>query len=261
MAFFAGFDAAVFPGVETMDWLKRHSNLAWCGYYLAPAPSLAQAALSWKGQHAALRASWGMAPIYVGQQLPRLAAPGVAAPPFSSILTADQGRSDGQQAVALAVRDGFPRGSFIYVDWEDGGALTSACLNYLGAWLATVSALGFGPGVYCSHWLGARFERLLLSTGAGLKGRIWCYKVSSTALHKLAIPLTSLPKMHPAGCGYADAVMWQHEHNAWFERPITGQRIVADFNVSSLADPGRPAPAAGTDAGTDAGAGGTAPGA
>ena len=241
MGFYAGFDAAVFPGVDTMAWLKAHSNLSWCGYYLAPAPNLAPQAGSWRGQRAAIDASWGLAPIYVGQQLPRRGAPGDATPAFSSILTAAQGRADGEAAVALALRDGFVRGSYIYVDWEDGGALTQACRNYLGAWLSAVSARGFGPGAYCSHLLADQFARLLLAVRPRRPGRLWCFKVSSTALHELATPLTRLPANDPAGSGYADAVMWQYEQNAWFDRPITGQRIVADFNSASMADPGRPA--------------------
>jgi hypothetical protein len=122
MTFYAGFDAAVFPGVETMAWLKSHSNLAWCGYYLAPAPNLAPAAASWRGQRAALAASWGMVPIYVGQQSPALAAPDQPDQPaqpdrqFSTILTAAQGSVDGAAAVALAVRDGFLAGSYLYID-------------------------------------------------------------------------------------------------------------------------------------------------
>lgn len=243
MTCYAGFDAAVFPGTETLAWLRSHSNMTWCGYYLSPAPNLAPAAATWKGQRSALDAGWGLVPIYVGQQLPRHATTGLAANQFSSILTTEQGRTDGRQAAALAIDEGFPRGAHLYVDWEDGGTLTAESQHYLAAWLGTVSALGFGPGVYCSHLLAVQVERLLLTTGNGVPGRIWCFRVSSTNLHRLAVPLTKLSTKDPAGSGYPNAVSWQYEQNAWFERPDTHHRIVADFNSSTLADPGRPGPA------------------
>jgi len=198
MNFYAGYDAAVFPGVDSMAWLKRHSNLRWCGYYLAPAPNLAPAAASWRGRRAAIAADWGLAPLYVGQQMPAQAAPDQPAPLFSSILTAAQGRLDGAAAVALARRDGFPAGSYIYIDWEDGGALTAAAQDYLAAWLSTVDGRGFGPAIYCSHLLGSHAGEMLAGLGLRHPGRIWCYKVGSTALHPLAVPLTALPQPDPA---------------------------------------------------------------
>ena len=36
---FSGFDRSEYPGDAIMAWLKGNTNLAWCGYYLAPAPS------------------------------------------------------------------------------------------------------------------------------------------------------------------------------------------------------------------------------
>jgi hypothetical protein len=71
-------------------------------------------------------------------------------------------------------------------------------------------------------------------------GRIWCFKVASTALHPLADPLRAVPRPDPAGSAYAGALLWQREQNAWFDRPDTGQRIVADFNSAAMADPGAP---------------------
>jgi hypothetical protein len=51
-----------------MAWLKANTNLVWCGYYLAPAPSHHDT--SWMGTRAALAAAgWGVAPVYLGQQI------------------------------------------------------------------------------------------------------------------------------------------------------------------------------------------------
>lgn len=239
MDFYAGFDAAVYPGDASMGWLKTHSNLAWCGYYLSPAPNLAPDANSWRDRRAALAGQWGLAPIYVGQQVRH------GASAVSALLSFNQGCIDGLQAVANASRDGFPKGSCLYLDWEDGGVLSEDSAEYASGWLVTVDARQFTPGVYCSHRLGDSFAALAAAAKPGVDVRFWCYAVNSTAEHPLATPLDALPRIDPAGCGFAGARLWQREQNAWFETPPgapeAGQRIVIDVNTASLADPGAPA--------------------
>jgi len=48
MAGHPGFDVSAFPGVSKMAKLKQNTNLEWCGFYLAPAPSHANT--GWMGQ-------------------------------------------------------------------------------------------------------------------------------------------------------------------------------------------------------------------
>ena len=68
MTGFAGFDASGFPGLSEMEWLKANTNLAWCGFYLALAPSHPDA--GWMPHRAELAAQgWGFAPVFVGQQV------------------------------------------------------------------------------------------------------------------------------------------------------------------------------------------------
>jgi hypothetical protein len=47
MTFFVGFDCLAYPGTDEMTWLKANTNLGWCGFYLAPAPSHSDS--SWIG--------------------------------------------------------------------------------------------------------------------------------------------------------------------------------------------------------------------
>src|ERR1700691_4592878 len=62
------FDRSDYPGDDVMTWLRAHTNLQWCGYYFAPAPSHGDT--SWMARRSALvAAGWGIAPIYVGQQI------------------------------------------------------------------------------------------------------------------------------------------------------------------------------------------------
>lgn len=238
MAFFAGFDAAVYPGDASMAWLKAHSNLSWCGYYLSPAPNLYPPANSWRGRRAALAGHWGFAPVYVGQQVRH------GASAVSAILDYRQGCIDALEAVDDAIRDGFPPGTCLFLDWEDGGPLSSESRDYAGGWLRTVKSRGYAPGLYCSWRLADDFAQMIAAMNAGLKVRFWCWAVSSTAEHPLAVPLTALPRLDPAGCGYDKARMWQREQNAWFDTPADapqpGQRIFADFNCALWDDPSAP---------------------
>lgn len=236
MTYFAGFDAAIYPGDATMAWLKTHSNLDWCGYYLSPAPNLYPPATSWRGRRAVLADSWGLAPIYVGQQVRH------GASAVSSLLSYRQGCVDALEAVAAATRDGFKPGSRLFLDWEDGGALNSESQDYVGGWLMTVHSRNYAPGLYCSWRLADEFAKMAAALNARLDVRIWCWAVASTAEHPLATALTALPQVDPAGCGYAQAGMWQREQNASFDTladaPQPGQRIVADFNSALWRDPG-----------------------
>jgi hypothetical protein len=123
MPFYAGFDSLDYPQAlatdsqqSVMDWLHANTNLTWCGYYLAPAPN--RQTSGWSGQYGSIASSWGVLPIYVGQQDPRTAT---ATYTPSSILTSEQGATDGGAAIGLLVADGFPIGSFLYLDWEYGG--------------------------------------------------------------------------------------------------------------------------------------------
>src|ERR1700755_3469138 len=114
MAGFAGFDTDIYPGDSQMAWLKANTNLVWCGYYLAPAPSHHDT--SWMGARAALVAQgWGIAPVYLGQQTP---APGSHNP------SVGQGTTDGNNAAKLMTGEGFAPGSCVYLDLENGPPMT-----------------------------------------------------------------------------------------------------------------------------------------
>jgi len=101
MPFFVGFDCLTYPGIDEMTWLKANTNLGWCGFYLAPAPSHSDS--SWRGSRSDLVAlGWGLLPIYVGQQ---------TTGPGSHSVSGAQGTLDGGDAAALAAAAGFPNGA------------------------------------------------------------------------------------------------------------------------------------------------------
>ena len=99
-------------------------------------------------------------PIYVGQQDPHTATDTYNP---SSILTAQQGNIDGNAAISLMLSEGFPEGSFVYLDWEYGAIDEQGPSgDYVKSWISAVAADGkVLPGVYCSHVAAQAIVRLI----------------------------------------------------------------------------------------------------
>jgi Domain of unknown function (DUF1906) len=205
-----------------MDWLKANTNLSWCGYYLAPAPS--HTSTSWMGRRPTLVGKgWGVAGIFVGQQV---TGPGSLQP------SASTGLADGNNAAQLMKSEGFPSGSFVYLDLENGPPLTVAQEDYLCNWCDTVVENGYGAGIYCSHGLAFKIH-LLRSTC-----RIWAFNVATTLAHPVPCPF---PDPSPSGCGYIGAHVWQLGQNCLATVPPANLRTL-DIDLSSaiVSDPSAP---------------------
>lgn len=221
---FPGIDTSTFPGLAEMAWLKANTNLVWCGYYLGPAPSHGDT--SWMGQRAALQdGGWGLAPLYVGQQLGGRGSHNVSGP---------QGTIDGQDAAQLLAQEGFAAGTCVYLDLEDGPPFKAPRTDYVAAWVDAVQANGFQPGVYCSHGFAADVHSLRTAA------RVWAFKVDTTSEHPF--PGTNFPDLHPAGSGYPGAFVWQLGQNCRLSLPLAPVRSpVVDLDTAVTPDPGAPA--------------------
>ncbi len=227
----AGFDTDIYPGLAQLAWLKANTDLSWCGYYLAPAPSHDDT--SWAGQRQALQAQgWGMAPIFVGQQ---------TAGPGSHNAVGPQGATDGALAAALARNEGFPPQSYIFLDWEDGTSPSQDAQAYVSAWVDAVAKNGYEPGIYCSHELAPGMAALTGQLNPAPALRIWAWRVGTVAVHPYEGSIERFPDSDPADCGYAPAVIWQCQQNCELSlpgAPITSMQV--DLSCSNVADPSAP---------------------
>jgi hypothetical protein len=219
---FAGFDRSDYPGDLIVDWLQDNTNLVWCGYYLAPAPS--HPSTSWMTNRVRLVGNgWGTAPLYVGQQI---TGPGSLNPSVQSGIT------DGNAAAGLMQAEGFPAGSFVYLDIENGPPLTSAQQDYVGNWCDTIKARGYGAGIYCSHLLALPIHSL--RSGC----RIWTFNVATTQSHPVPNPF---PDPNPSGCGYIGAYAWQLGQDCMINVPPANlQTLDVDLSSAIVADPSAP---------------------
>ncbi len=223
MSGFAGFDTSEFPGMAEMIWLKANTNLVWCGYYLGPAPS--HSSTSWMGQRPALtNAGWGLAPVYVGQQING---------PGRHNVNAQQGTIDGVDTVRLLNADAFVSGTCVYLDLEDGPPFLAPRSGYVAAWVDAVSAAGFQAGVYCSHAFASDVHSLRPDV------RVWAFKVDTTSEHPF--PGTNFPDLHPAGSGYPGAYIWQLGQNCRLSPSgMQGGPLLVDLDSAVTSDPGAP---------------------
>jgi hypothetical protein len=219
---YAGFDASGFPGVTQMGWLKKNTNLTWCGFYLGKAPSHPDT--SWMKHKPDLdKQGWGIAPLYLGQQVTG---------PGSHNVTLEQGTKDGADAISLMQHAGFSAGTYIYLDLENGKPFPDDQHEYVAGWIDAVIAGKYQPGVYCSFTLAEDVHTLRS------QARIWAFKVSTTKPHP--VPGSNYPDPHPAGCGYAGAYAWQLGMMCQISVPGAPNGILTvDLDSAVSADPSK----------------------
>jgi hypothetical protein len=142
-------------------------------------------------------------------------------------VTASRGTIDGAQAVADMVAEGFPQGSWVYLDLENGPPFPVAERGYAQAWAAAVDFGGYRAGVYCSFTFAAQVAAILP------KARLWVFHVQSVSPHPVAGKAFPVPD--PSKSGYPSAVIWQHQDEARLD-DFGG--LACDLDSSIYTDPG-----------------------
>ena len=152
-----GFDTNVYPGDRALRAWREAAPYEWVGYYL-PAPCHKDE--SWSGKRETVtELGYGTAVIYVGQQ-----AWGRTTNPTAvqtrravkagkrcdaALMGAARGRAEADDAIAKTAREGFAKGTVIFLDVERMERVPRAMRDYYRAWTARVLADGrFRPGVY-----------------------------------------------------------------------------------------------------------------
>lgn len=125
---------------------------------------------------------------------------------------------------------GFPAGSYVYLDLENGAPFTPAQHTYVAHWIDAVISGGFGAGVYCSHTFAVEVHTLRSSA------RIWAFKVPTVVHHP--VPGHNYPDSHPAGSGYPGAYMWQLGQGCIIDVPgAGGNKLLVDLDTAVSSDP------------------------
>lgn len=137
-ATYYGFDANNYPGDEALPNL--HESFAYTGFWLNTPPGASTN--QWTGKRSAVeKAGFGFLVLFNGKleaELQKTADP------------IKMGESDAKLALEAAEREGFPGGTVIFLDIEEGGRMLPEQKAYIYAWVDAVTAGGFRAGVYCS---------------------------------------------------------------------------------------------------------------
>jgi Domain of unknown function (DUF1906) len=215
-AAFAGFDTSVYPGDHAMGVWKDSSPYVFVAYYLqAPCHHSG----SWMGRRATLvDLGWNLLPVYVGQQVAG------ASPCTSSVLTSAQGETDAEDAGSIMTSEGFPAGSFVYLDVERAEILPAGMTAYIAAWVSALASGDFSPGIYC-HKHNASAVRAAVPRG--ISPRFW---IVGGVVSRFNI-ITS----KPADVGITFADLWQCPVSV--HRTFAGATINIDENIATNEDP------------------------
>jgi hypothetical protein len=135
---YLGFDRNNYPGDQNLKVLRQ--TFSYTGFWLNHPPSAKTN--TWSGKRKTLQAAgFGFLVLFNGRLFKEL----------KSVSNANQlGKSDARVAVAAARREGFPAGTIIFLDQEQGGRMLPEQKAYIYSWVDGVTAGGFRAGVYCS---------------------------------------------------------------------------------------------------------------
>ena len=228
--FFIGFDRNEMPSPAQMDSLRAtNSSLSWCGYYLAPAPKHSDT--SWMGNRGNLLGNgWLPVPIFL------------PTPPATVVHTGGAdgsgGAAEATLALHLASNEGFPGGTYIYLDLESGDALSSDGEDYIEQWVQTLTNAGYRAGIYCSYLLAPQIAKVVDQLNPTPNVRIWAFRIMTTASHTLQPDLDQITAADPAGSHAPQASLWQFEQNAVINAPGTAiDGLDVDMSFSDMQDP------------------------
>jgi hypothetical protein len=135
---YLGFDRNRYPGDTALRLLRQ--TFSFSGYWLNAPPK--ETSNSWEGKREVLTSNgFGFLVLFNGRLYRELKSP-------SDPRTL--GKSDATVAVGAAKKEGFPAGTVIFLDQEEGGRMLPEQRVYVYAWIDDVNASGYRAGVYCS---------------------------------------------------------------------------------------------------------------
>jgi len=199
---YVGFDRNEYPGDEALPLLRKSYSFA--SYWLSPPPG--GKSNSWIGKRGVLQSQgFGFLLLYQGRTSSQL--------PYKKD-SIEAGLDDARAAAAAARRDGFPEGSVIFLDAEEGGRFFGGYLAYLQSWAESLTKEKYHPGIYCSGIVVDEGEGSTIISADDIRAHIgvpgvvyWVYNDACPPS-----PGCSVPQNPPApsASGVAYASVWQY---------------------------------------------------
>jgi hypothetical protein len=220
-ASYLGFDRNDYPGDAAMVELRK--TFAFSGYWISPPPG--ESSNSWLGKRPILQAAgFGFLVLFRPQETNH---PGVIEN------AAGMGTRDAARAVAGALDNGFPRGTVLFLDLEEGGRLEAHQLAYALAWVDAVNASQFRAGVYCSGIAVNEQDAGSVATAADLRAQSGGRKIVYWVFNDVCPPapgcVTSRPLLQASASGVPFAEVWQYAQSP--EQMERTSKCAATYNV------------------------------
>jgi hypothetical protein len=198
---YLGFDRNDYPGDEHLAELKK--SFAFAGYWLTAPPN--EKRTSWLGTREKLNAAgFGFLVLANGKLYKQLG---------NERRAALLGKQDSARAVQLAKSEGFPAGTVIFVDQEQGGKMLPEQLDYLLAWFDGVIAGGYRAGVYCSGLEAPQPDGKTVITAADIRAHAGARQIRYWVYNDFCPPapgcVFATPPPAPSGSGTPFADVWQ----------------------------------------------------
>ena len=243
---YLGFDRNDYPGDANLKALRQ--SFSFSGYWLNNPPG--EKTNTWVGKRKAIEsAEFGFLVLFNGRLYAELK---------NVARATSMGRSDAQAAISAAKHEGFPSGTVIFLDQEQGGRMLPEQKAYIYTWVDAVTAAGFRAGIYCSGLAAPEDGGGSVVTADDIRqnaaGRKIVYFVTNDACPPS--PGCTFPKQAPApsASGLAFAELWQFAQSP--RRPdfasgchtysrdgecyppgLESQRLHVDVDTATSADP------------------------
>jgi hypothetical protein len=199
---YLGFDRNDYPGDDALPVLRK--SFVFAGYWLSPPPGAKSN--PWIGKRLAMHAQgFGFLLLYQGRtsgQLP------------NTKTSIEAGETDARAAAAAARREGFPEGSIIFLDVEEGGRFFDTYHGYLRSWAESLQREKFRPGIYCSGITVNEGEGSTIMSADDIRAHIgvsdvvyWVFNDSCPPSPGCGIPAAP-PAPSASGVKYAE--VWQY---------------------------------------------------
>jgi hypothetical protein len=254
---FLGFDRNTYPGDARLPELHKH--FAFAGYWLNNPPGAQQN--TWTGHRAAMvQAGFGFVVLFNG----RLDAEIRHAKMAPDAL----GRQDAQSAIAAAQREGFPAGTIVFLDQEEGGRLLGEQSAYFFGFTEAIAASPYRAGSYLSgqpsdDGPGTNGKRIMITTAQDVRETVaakhlhpvalWVAQDACPPAPGCTVEASAVEHLRARDSGTLDAAVWQYAQSP--QRPeltracaatyakdgncyagVT-QDLYLDLNVAGSADP------------------------
>ncbi len=226
-----GFDRNDYPGDARLAEL--HSHFAFTSYWLNNPPGEQQN--TWSGHRQSLMsAGFGFLVLWNGR---------LDAEIKHAKLSADAlGKQDAGDAIAAARKEGFPNGTILFLDQEEGGRLLPEQSAYFFGFTEAIAASPFRAGSYLSGQAaddgpGTNGKRITITTAQDVRQTIaarhlhpvalWVSQDACPPAPGCTVSPDAVAHLSPRDSGTLDAVAWQYAQSP--QRPDLTRSCAATY--------------------------------